>query len=100
MRIDRCPALPHALRRPARGGGARPGRDVCTRFRGAPIMAAPSGGGRIMFLAKAVCAASLLLPLVAFAQAYPNKPIRLLSTLAGGAEGLHRVLMQKAGDAL
>ena len=36
----------------------------------------------------------------AMAQSYPAKPIRLLSTLGGGAEGLHRATMQKAAEAL
>ncbi|MFM9969715.1 MAG: Bug family tripartite tricarboxylate transporter substrate binding protein [Burkholderiales bacterium] len=35
----------------------------------------------------------------AVAQPYPAKPLRLLSTLSGGTEGLVRQVVQKAGDA-
>ena len=36
----------------------------------------------------------------AFAQTYPSKPIRLLSTIAGGSENLHRAMAQRVGEAL
>jgi tripartite-type tricarboxylate transporter receptor subunit TctC len=36
----------------------------------------------------------------AFAQNYPTKPIRLLSTIAGGSEALHRVLAQRVGESM
>jgi tripartite-type tricarboxylate transporter receptor subunit TctC len=42
----------------------------------------------------------LLVAAPAFAQTYPSKPIRLLSTLAGGAEGLHRALAQRVSESL
>ncbi len=36
----------------------------------------------------------------AFAQSYPTKPIRLLSTIAGGSETLHRLLAQRVGESM
>lgn len=36
----------------------------------------------------------------AIAQPYPAKPIRLLVTISGGTEGLVRLVMQKAGEAM
>jgi tripartite-type tricarboxylate transporter receptor subunit TctC len=36
----------------------------------------------------------------ALAQSYPAKPIRLLSTLSGGTDGLVRLVVGKAGDAM
>jgi len=36
----------------------------------------------------------------AFAQTYPAKPIRLLSTIAGGSEALHRLLAQRVGESM
>jgi tripartite-type tricarboxylate transporter receptor subunit TctC len=36
----------------------------------------------------------------AFAQTYPTKPIRLLSTIAGGSEALHRVLATRVGESI
>lgn len=36
----------------------------------------------------------------AFAQAYPSKPIRLLSTIAGGSEALHRAMATKIGESM
>jgi tripartite-type tricarboxylate transporter receptor subunit TctC len=36
----------------------------------------------------------------AFTQSYPSKPIRLLSTIAGGSETLHRLLAQRVGESM
>jgi tripartite-type tricarboxylate transporter receptor subunit TctC len=36
----------------------------------------------------------------ALAQTYPSKPIRLLSTIAGGSEVLHRAMAQKIGESM
>ncbi|MFM9969713.1 MAG: Bug family tripartite tricarboxylate transporter substrate binding protein [Burkholderiales bacterium] len=49
------------------------------------------------FLATAVAALSAT---HAVAQTYPTKPIRLLSTIAGGSEALHRAMAIKVGEAL
>ena len=48
-----------------------------------------------------VCASALLVGASgALAQSYPVKPIRLLSTIAGGSEALHRVLAQRVGESM
>jgi tripartite-type tricarboxylate transporter receptor subunit TctC len=39
-------------------------------------------------------------PVTVMAQSFPSKPIRLLSTLSGGSEGLVRQVVQRAGDAM
>jgi tripartite-type tricarboxylate transporter receptor subunit TctC len=49
---------------------------------------------------KIVLGCLLLAAAPALAQSYPTKPIRLLSTLAGGAEALHRALVQRVGESL
>lgn len=49
---------------------------------------------------KAVFVFAILAVSSAVAQPYPAKPIRLLSTLSGGTEGLVRQVVQKAGDAM
>jgi tripartite-type tricarboxylate transporter receptor subunit TctC len=36
----------------------------------------------------------------AIAQVFPSKPIRLLSTISGGTEGLVRLVVQRAGEAM
>jgi tripartite-type tricarboxylate transporter receptor subunit TctC len=36
----------------------------------------------------------------ALAQVYPSKPVRLLSTLGGGAEALHRAMLQRVSESL
>ena len=48
------------------------------------------------FFIAAACAA----PVVAGAQNFPTKPIRLLSTIAGGSEALHRAMATRVGEAL
>ena len=49
---------------------------------------------------KTLIAFAALLSAPALAQNYPTKPIRLLSTIAGGSEVLHRAMAQRVGEAM
>jgi len=49
---------------------------------------------------KILLAVAALLSAPALAQNYPTKPIRLLSTIAGGSEVLHRAMAQRVGEAM
>lgn len=49
---------------------------------------------KIIFAAMVLATAPLL------AQTYPTKPIRLLSTIAGGSEALHRAMAQRVGESM
>jgi tripartite-type tricarboxylate transporter receptor subunit TctC len=52
-----------------------------------------------MVMRRVLCVA-LLLPVAALAQSYPAKPIRVLSTIAGGTDGLIRQVVGRAGEAM
>ncbi|MSQ51896.1 MAG: tripartite tricarboxylate transporter substrate binding protein [Betaproteobacteria bacterium] len=49
---------------------------------------------------KIIVAVMSLVAAPLLAQTYPNKPIRLLSTIAGGSEALHRAMATRVGEAM
>ena len=51
-------------------------------------------------IASLIAAVSFAASLGVAAQSYPSRPIRLLSTIAGGSEALHRAMATRVGEAL